>query len=74
MRNQSMPNQTHGKKELEYGETQPKRNDMKEQRGGPQSDQAAGETDKGAHNQAAKGRKLRIVGARLSSGVACSKT
>jgi hypothetical protein len=59
MRNQSMPNQTHGKKELEYGETQPKRNDMKEQRGGPQSDQAAGETDKGAHNQAAKGRNPR---------------
>lgn len=56
MRSQSMPNQTHDKKELEYGETQPKRDDMKEQRGGSQSDQAAGETDKGAHNQAVKGR------------------
>ena len=56
MRNQSMPNQTHGKKELEYGETQPKRNDVKEQRGGPQSDQATGETDEGAHNPVTRGR------------------
>ena len=56
MRKQSTQNQTHGKKEPEYGETQPRRGDLKEQRGGPQSDQVAGEADKGAHNQAMKGR------------------
>ena len=56
MRKQSTRNQTHGKKEPQYGETQPRRGDLKEQRGGPQSDQVAGEADKGAHNQAMKGR------------------
>ena len=56
MRKQSMQNQTHGKKEPEYAETQPRRDDVKEQRGGPQADQVAGEADKGAHNQAMKGR------------------
>lgn len=56
MRKQSVPDQTGSKKKHEYGETQPRRNDVTEQRGGPQSDQVAGETDKGARNQAAKGR------------------
>ena len=56
MRKQSTQNQTHSKKQSEYAETQPRRDDLKEQRGGPQSDQVASETDKGAHNQAMKGR------------------
>jgi hypothetical protein len=43
-------------RELEYGETQPPRNDVKEQRGGPQADQITGQTDKGAHNRDIKGR------------------
>jgi hypothetical protein len=41
---------------LEYGETQPPRNDEKEQRGGPQDDQITGEVEKGAHNQRMQGR------------------
>ena len=41
---------------LEYGETQPKRNDVKEQRGGPQDNQLTGQTEKGAQNQETKGR------------------
>jgi hypothetical protein len=41
---------------LEYGETQPSRNDVKEQRGGPQDNQITGEVEKGAHNQTMKGR------------------
>lgn len=41
---------------LEYGETQPPRNDIKEQRGGPQTNQDTGETDKRAHNQDMKGK------------------
>ena len=49
-------NETQKKKQLEYGETQPPRNDVKEQRGGPQTDQRVGQTDKGSHNQEAKGR------------------
>jgi hypothetical protein len=56
VRRQSVPNQTHGKKQLEHGETQPRRNDLKEQKGGPQADQRAGEVERGAHNQKAKGR------------------
>ena len=36
--------------------TQPPRNDVKEQRGGPQTDQIIGETDKGAQNQAKENR------------------
>ena len=56
MRKQSTPNQTHSEKEPEYAETQPRRDDLKEQRGGPQSDQVAGEADKGAHNRSMKGR------------------
>lgn len=36
--------------------TQPPRGDMKEQRGGEQADQLSGQTQKGAHNQEAKGR------------------
>ena len=56
MRNQSDRNQREVKKKPEYAETQPPRNDLKEQRGGPQLDQRVGETDKGAHNQEAKGR------------------
>lgn len=56
MRRQSVPNQTHGKKQPEHGETQPRRNDLKEQKGGPQADQRAGETERGAHNQKAKGK------------------
>jgi hypothetical protein len=36
--------------------TQPPRGDVKEQRGGEQSDQISGETQKGAHNQEMKGR------------------
>jgi hypothetical protein len=53
---QEDPNQGNVKKQPEYGETQPPRNDIKEQRAGPQSDQRVGQTDKGAHNQEAKGR------------------
>ena len=41
---------------LEYGETQPPRNDVKEQHGGPQDNQITGQTEKGAHNQEMKGR------------------
>jgi len=48
--------ETQKKKQPEYAETQPPRNDLKEQQGGPQTDQRVGETDKGAHNQEAKGR------------------
>ena len=55
MKNQRDPNHSEGKKDPEYGETQPPRNDLKEQRGGPQTDQRVGETDKGATNQKAKG-------------------
>jgi hypothetical protein len=36
--------------------TQPARGDVKEQRGGEQSDQISGETQKGTHNQEMKGR------------------
>jgi hypothetical protein len=36
--------------------TQPPRNDVIEQRGGPQADQISGETDKGAQNQAKENR------------------
>ena len=36
--------------------TQPPRGDVKEQRGGEQTDQIVGETEKGAHNQEMKGR------------------
>jgi hypothetical protein len=53
---QEDPNQENVKRQPEYGETQPPRNHIKEQRGGPQSDQRVGQTDKGAHNQEAKGR------------------
>jgi hypothetical protein len=49
-------NDTQKRKQPEYAETQPSRNDLKEQRGGPQTDQRVGETDKGSHNQEAKGR------------------
>ena len=41
---------------LEYGETQPERGDIKEQRGGPQDNQLTGQTEKGAHNQEMQGR------------------
>ena len=41
---------------LEFGETQPPRNDVKEQRGGPQDNQITGQVEKGAHNQTMKGR------------------
>ncbi|MGH9903761.1 MAG: hypothetical protein ACRD68_18285 [Pyrinomonadaceae bacterium] len=37
-------------------ETQPPRNDVKEQRGGPQEDQISGQTAKGAQNQAKENR------------------
>jgi len=56
MTNTSNPKQSRVNKQPEYSETQPPRNDLKEQRGGPQSDQRIGETDKGAHNQEAKGK------------------
>jgi hypothetical protein len=36
--------------------TQPPRNDMTEQRGGPQENQLSGETDKGAQTQAKENR------------------
>ena len=36
--------------------TQPRRNDVLEQRGGEQTDQRVGQTEKGAHNQEMKGR------------------
>ena len=36
--------------------TQPARGDIKEQRGGEQSDQLSGETQKGAHNQEMQNR------------------
>jgi len=44
------------KAKLEYAETQPPRNDLKEQRGGSQSDQRVGQKDEGAHNQKMMGR------------------
>ena len=56
MTNTSNPKQSQVNKQPEYLETQPPRNDLKEQRGGPQSDQRIGESDKGAHNQKAKGK------------------
>jgi hypothetical protein len=56
MANEHYQNQAPTKKQPEYAETQPSRKDLKEQRGGPQADQRVGETDKGAHNQEAKGR------------------
>ena len=56
MRRQSVSNETHGKKQSEYAETQPPRDDWKEQRGGPQVDQRSGETERGAHNQKVKGK------------------
>lgn len=56
MKTQPDPNQVTGRKRTEYAETQPPRDDRKEQRGGPQTDQRIGETDEGAHNQKAKGR------------------
>lgn len=40
----------------EYGETHPPRNDLKEQRGGPQDNQITGETERGARNQVMKGQ------------------
>jgi hypothetical protein len=36
--------------------TQPRRNDVAEQRGGPQENQLSGETDKGAQTQAKENR------------------
>ena len=36
--------------------TQPERDDVIQQRGGEQTDQRVGETEKGAHNQEMKGR------------------
>jgi hypothetical protein len=57
MANKMDANQTNSvERKLAYGETQPRRNDIKEQRGGPQTNQVMGETDKGAHNQDTKGR------------------
>lgn len=57
MANKMDANQTNpAERKLEYGETQPPRNDIKEQRGGLQTNQVTGETDKGAHNQDMKGR------------------
>ena len=56
MRNNLTAGQTSGDKKPEYGETQPKRGDIKEQRGGPQSDQRVAETDRGSQNQATEGR------------------
>jgi hypothetical protein len=56
MADKTSANPTRPKGELEYGETQPPRNDIKEQRGGLQTNQVTGETDKGAHNQDTKGR------------------
>lgn len=41
---------------LEYGETKPPRNDVKEARGGEQTDQITGQTEEGAHNQTMRGR------------------
>ena len=56
MKTESDPNQVTGTKRTEYAETQPPRDDLKERRGGPQTDQGVGEADEGAHNQDAKGR------------------
>ena len=39
--------------------TQPPRGDVREQRGGEQSDQISGETQKGAHNQEMENRNPR---------------
>ncbi len=44
------------KRALEYGETQPPRGDVQEQRGGPQDNQVTGQTEKGAHNQETEGK------------------
>lgn len=54
--NDSNKNQKVQTAELEYGETQPPRNDIKEQRGGPQDNQITGQTEKGARNQDLKGQ------------------
>lgn len=43
-------------KNLEYGETQPPRGDVQEQRGGPQDNQRTGQTEKGSRNNEARGR------------------
>ena len=40
----------------DYGETQPPRNDLNEQRGGSQDNQITGETERGARNQGMKGQ------------------
>lgn len=40
-------------------ETQPPRNDLKEEQGGPQANQLSGQTDTGAHNQEAQNRNPR---------------
>jgi hypothetical protein len=42
--------------EAKQAGTQPPRGDVKEQRGGEQSDQISGETQKGAHNQEMENR------------------
>ncbi len=55
MANQN-PNQKDQPSKLEYGETQPPRDDVKEQRGGPQDNQITGQVEEGAHNQTMKGR------------------
>ena len=43
-------------KRMDYGETQPPRVDVKEQRGGPQENQVSGQKEKGARDQEAKGK------------------
>jgi hypothetical protein len=48
------PNQS--RKDSDNAQTKRPRNDLKEEQGGPQTDQRVGETDKGSHNQEAKGR------------------
>jgi hypothetical protein len=49
-------NQSAGAAAAKQAGTQPPRNDVKEQRGGPQANQLTGQTDKGAQNQAKENR------------------
>ena len=52
----NMQDQSAGEAAAKQAGTQPPRNDVTEQRGGPQANQISGETDKGAQNQAKENR------------------
>ena len=48
--------QTRGMNHSDNSQAKRSLNDLKEERGGPQTDQRVGEKEKGSHNQEAKGR------------------